>query len=80
MKSLTVTETGKEIKNMYDLADYINNNEEYPLDVEDIVTAAGWINATKDEDIAYNPVNHEYITFTDSGKVEVLPLPNDYEF
>ena len=61
----------REISDMYGLADYINESEYYPDDVEDIIERNGWIICDKDWEIARNPNDGSLLEFDETGKVVV---------
>ena len=65
----------KKINTLSQLADYINDCEDYPLDVEDICVANGWVLCKDDFDIAVDKEHNEKLSFTgDSDRVDVVTL------
>ena len=61
------------ITTMQELADYINAKDEWPLEVEDIIEANGWINdCGTDWGICHN--DKEKVVVNDDGKAEVVIL------
>ena len=64
----------KDIKTLNQLAEYINSQEDYPLDVEDICEANGWEICKSDYDIAIDKERNEKLSFTGEGdRVDVAP-------
>ena len=64
----------KKIKTLSQLADYINDCEDYPLDVEGICEANGWVACKEDYDIAIDKEHNEKLSFVGEGnKVDVTP-------
>jgi hypothetical protein len=45
-----VAKVDNKVNDIYDLAEYINNEESYPIDVEEIAEAHGWTLPTEDDD------------------------------
>lgn len=67
--------TQKETTNytMQDLADYINQSEDWPLDVENIIEGQGWVSDCETKfGICHNDT--EKVILNDNGEAVVVPI------
>lgn len=59
------------ITTISDLADYINEADEWPIDVEDIIERNGWVSDTGTEFGVYHN-DSEKVIIDDEGKAKVI--------
>ena len=67
----------EDIKTLYDLRDYINESEDYPLDVEDICKRNGW-KTLDDAYVCVDTLTRDLLVITENGCVDGY-VDEDYD-
>ena len=60
------------INTLEQLAEYINNNSDWPLDVEDIIKRNGWISDCGEAFGVCHDANGNRVVFNEQGEAEVI--------
>lgn len=60
------------INTLEQLAEYINNNSEWPLDVEDIIERNGWISDCSEALGVCHDANGNRVVINEQGEVVVI--------
>ena len=64
-----------EIKTLYDLCDYLNDCEDFPIkDVEECIESNGWV-SDMDSIWFVCHCGYDYIEMCEDGRFEVVELP-----
>ena len=68
-----------EVETLQDLVQYINEHEEWPLNVSTIIKSRGWQDITGEErGVCLNSEGSEMVVINDKGKAEINHDPKSW--